>query len=88
MLRTKVVNYDNLPEDLKKKYYHNSFNSFLLIYHKNKLISAFIFAKCRDSWIPELIEKAYKLGLKDGNSLDYLDNEKEGLQDRKWWRTH
>jgi len=29
---------------------------------------------CRDlSWVPEIIDEAYKLGLEDGNSLDYID---------------
>ena len=81
MLKTKILHYDNLPEDIKKRYPYGNYDCFLLVYHKDKLISV----QCdgmepedtifyRDlSWIPELIEEAYKLGLKDGNSLDYLE---------------
>ena len=82
MLKVKLVNYDELPEDIKKDYSrHCEYSCFLLIYYRNKLL----FTECdamepedagfyRDlNWIPEIIEKAYKLGLKDGNSLDYLE---------------
>lgn len=80
MLKTKIVNYNELPEDLKRKYYRNSFNSFILVYYKNRLMAAFIFNKCRDSSIPDMIEKAYKLGLRDGNSLDYLDEAEDSTE--------
>ncbi len=82
MLKVKLVNYDELPEDIKKDYSRHCEDScFLLIYYRNKLLFVESDAMepedarfCRDlSWIPEQIEKAYKLGLKDGNSLDYIE---------------
>lgn len=80
MFKIHILPYRELPDEVKSQLCGDSYGEYILIYHKDKLI----FWKsddiepedarfCRDlSWIPEMIKKAYKLGLKDGNSLDYL----------------
>lgn len=80
MFKIRILPYRELPDEVKKHTYGDSYGSYILIYHNDKLI----FCKhdvmepedvkfSRDlSWVPEIIEKVYKLGLKDGNSLEYL----------------
>ncbi len=81
MIKAIVAAYHELPEDLQKEYVHSHCDYFILVYHRGELVfhacdnmepedATF----CRDlSWISDVVEKAYKLGLKDGNSLDYLE---------------
>ena len=81
MLRTEIVRHKDLPEDLKENY-PDEYDYFLLVYHNNELIfHAWDGMEPEDvrfyrdlKWVPEIIEKAYKLGLKDGSKLDYLEN--------------
>ena len=82
MFKVHILPYRELPDDVKSQLsYGDSYGEYILIYHKDRLIfwrSNEIEPEdikfSRDlSWVPEMIEKAYKLGLKDGNSLDYLE---------------
>ncbi len=81
MFKVRILPYGELPDEVKSQLCGYVHGEFILIYHKDKLI----FWKsddiepedvrfCRDlSWVPEIIDEAYKLGLEDGNSLDYID---------------
>jgi len=82
MLKVKLLDYSELPANVKKNYSKSyGDNAFILIYHGDELI--FYQSDNMEpedvsfyndlSWIPDMIETAYKLGLKDGNSLDYLE---------------
>ena len=80
MFKVKILPYSELPDDVKSQLSGDLYGEYILIYHKDKLIfwewdhiEPEDVRFCRDlSWVPEMIEKAYKLGLEDGNSLEYL----------------
>jgi len=77
MIEVKILKYDDLPEELKEEYKHFTYHYFLMVYHNGELIfkesdymepeDAIFY---RDlSWIPDIIKKAYKLGVKDGATM-------------------
>ena len=81
MFKVQILPYRELPDEIKSRLCGDSYGEYILIYPKDRLIfwrSNEIEPEdikfSRDlSWVPEMIEKAYKLGLRDGNSLDYLE---------------
>lgn len=79
MIKVKIVDYDELPEEVKKLYLSNNgrgkeMATYLLIYHNDKLKYCFSDAMetedaifTRDlSWIKDVILDMYNTGICDG----------------------